>query len=78
MGLVTTTHVVDDKDLTTTADLDSPDSPLPDGWLKVQGYATIQGQDAIPLVGYFSPASVSLYGTKELVKTAADVSMGLS
>lgn len=73
MGLVIVASLVCDKDLVNTAPLQSPDSPIPDGWIKVQGY--VNGASENEILGFFCPVCVGQYGVNSLVKTADDLSI---
>jgi len=73
MGLVANLTLTCDKDLTTTATLDNADAPIPDGWLKVNGYPNVMNGAQASLMAYFCPQCVTTYGTRSLVKTAADI-----
>lgn len=75
MGLKNVTTLTCDKDLVNTASMESPDSPLPDGWMKVQGYANNASGESDSIVGYFCPICIQQYGTKDLVKTATEISI---
>lgn len=74
MGLIISASLLCDNDNTATTALPSADAPLPDGWLKVEGYANIGGGESNPIIGYFCPACVASQGIKALAKKADDVS----
>lgn len=73
MGLQITARLVCDKCNVTTANLDSVDAPIPDGWMKDQGYANIAGGVSAALIGYYCDSCIQANGTKSLVKGTADM-----
>lgn len=81
MGLNITAAVLCDNcngAQTPSTPLQSPEAPLPNNWLRVQGYANISNGTSEPIDGYFCPLCVGSQGTKALVKKAADISPDLT
>lgn len=78
MGLSITARIVCDKCTVNNADLSSVDSPIPNGWMKDQGYANIMTGSSVALIGYYCPTCIDTFGTKALVKVTSDIADGLT
>lgn len=74
MGLIISASLLCDNCNTNTVPLASADAPLPDGWLKVSGYATMGGGDANAIMGYFCQVCIASQGVNALAKKADDIS----
>lgn len=77
MGLQIDASILCDNCNLTTASLEGPDAPLPNDWLRVQGYA-ISNDSSVAIEGYFCPQCIASVGSRALVKKAADISSGLT
>lgn len=78
MGLVITASVLCDNCNVATVPLQNADAPLPNDWMRVQGYANVSGGASDSINGYFCPVCITDQGIKALVKKAADVSPDLT
>lgn len=78
MGLTIHASVLCDNCNVVTTDLSSVDAPLPESWMRVQGYANISAGTSDAIIGYFCPTCVGAVAVKDLVKKAADVSPDLT
>lgn len=78
MGITISATVLCDNCNITTVGLASPDVPLPNGWMRVQGYASVSSGNSLGVNGYFCPTCVGAVSSKELVKKSADVSPDLT
>ena len=81
MGLVITASVLCDNcngAQTPATPLQSADSPLPNDWCRIQGYANISNGASESIDGYFCPVCVASQGTKALLKKTADISTDLT
>ena len=78
MGLSMVASLLCDNCNVTQVNLQSADSPLPTGWLRVQGYVNLADGSAEVLNGYFCAVCKASQGTRTLVKKAADISEDLT
>lgn len=75
MGLIIVASLLCDNCNVVTANLASADAPMPESWMRVQGYATVTNAPCAGIDGYFCPTCVGDFSVKDLVKKAADVSL---
>lgn len=78
MGLVIHITCVCDKCTVNQVELANTDTPLPDQWMRAQGYANISAGTSAAINGYFCPTCIQTYGTRDLVKVAADLCSDLT